>query len=136
MLEREVAGDAAHLLDGVAAQPARLLLRVRRDDDLVGLELVDRVAERGHGIGLDDDAVRGDACRAQQLERLVEPPPRGGAARVVVDDVALARLVHRREHGHLHVAVLAPCSSIRSTSAFETTVSFATTRMCALASLT
>ena len=47
------------------------------------------------GIGLDDEAVRGDRLLAEELERLVEPAAGGGAARVVVDDVALPRLVDR-----------------------------------------
>ena len=46
VLERDRAGHAVHLVDRVAAQPAGLLLRVRRDDDLVRLELGDRVPER------------------------------------------------------------------------------------------
>jgi hypothetical protein len=64
VLERQVAGDAAHLLDGVATQPSRLLLRVRRHDHLVRLELMDRVAERRDRIRLDHDAVGGNARRA------------------------------------------------------------------------
>ena len=61
VLERQIACNAAHLLDGVASEPARLLLGMRRDDDLVRLELVNRVLQRGDRIGLDDDPVRRNA---------------------------------------------------------------------------
>src|SRR3981081_3331275 len=44
--------------------------------------------------------------RAKEVERLGDPPPRSGAPRVVVDDVALARLVHRRKHRRADVSVL------------------------------
>ena len=44
--------------------------------------------------------VRGDPRLAKRVERAVEPAAGRGAARVVVDDVALARLVHGRDHDH------------------------------------
>src|SRR5438067_35427 len=78
-----------------------------RDDDGVRLELVDRVAQGRDGIGLDDDAVCRDACGAKHAERLVEPAAGGRAARVVVHDVALARLVDGRDDSHLQVVSLA-----------------------------
>ena len=104
----ENAGSGFGVLDGVPPEPAGLLLRMRRDDHLVGPELVDRVAQRRDRIGLDDDSVRMHAGLAQEVERPVEPAARGGAPRVVVDDVALARLIHGREHRHDHVGVLRP----------------------------
>ena len=70
--------DAA---DDVAPQPAGPRLGVRRDDHLVRRrhELLERVADDVDGVGVDDEAVGGDAVRAQQVERAVEPAPRGGA---------------------------------------------------------
>src|SRR2546421_2608489 len=75
---------------------------MRGDDHLVRLQLLDRVPHGCDGIGLHHDARRGHPLLAQQLERLVQPPPRCRLARVVVDDVALARLVHGRHDGDLH----------------------------------
>src|SRR5207247_4554343 len=40
----------------------------------------------------------GEPRPAQELQRLVESPARRRAARVVVDDVAMARLGHGRDH--------------------------------------
>ena len=44
--------------------------------------------------------MRRDALGAELRERPVEPPARRGPPRVLVDDVALARVVDRRDHGH------------------------------------
>ena len=67
------------------------------EDDRVDrrLELGQRVADSSDRIGLDDEAVRGDSFVPEQRQRPVEPPPRCGAPRVLVDDVAALRLVHR-----------------------------------------
>src|SRR5207248_2798601 len=83
----------------VTSQPARLLARMRRDDDLVRplLELDERVPDSRDRIGLDDEARGGDALRAQRLERPLQPAPGRGAAGVLVDDVALAGLVDRAD---------------------------------------
>ncbi len=53
--------DALDVLDDVAPQPAGALGAVRRDDDLVDrrLELGERVLDRLHRAGLDDEALRG-----------------------------------------------------------------------------
>ncbi len=74
------------------SQPDRRL-GVRRDDYLVRRrhELLERVPDDIDGVGVDDEAVGGDAVRAQQIERPVEPAPRGRAPRVLVDDVAVTR---------------------------------------------
>ena len=79
---------------------------VRRDDDLVDprLELCERVLDRLHRARVDDEALGGDARLAQRGQRSLEPRPADGAARVLVDDVALVRLVDRRNHGHEVVA--------------------------------
>ena len=70
-----------------------------RDDDLVGrgLELRERVPNGLHRIGIDDEPVRGDPVRAEQIQCLVEPAAGRGAAGVLVDDVACARLVDRAD---------------------------------------
>ena len=90
------------------------------------------IASRSAETGSDSTTtpVACTPCCAQQVERLVEPAPRRGAARVVVDDVALARLVDRRDARSRCTSPAFAFSSISSTSACETTVSFATTRMC------
>ena len=74
---------------------------MRRDDYLVRRrhKLLERIPDHIDGVGIDDEAVRGDAVRAQQIERAVEPAPRGGAARVLVDDVAVTRLTDRADDG-------------------------------------
>src|SRR5581483_6125486 len=76
------------------------------DDHLVRLELVDAVAEDGDRIGLEGDAVGGNAFAAQLVERLVEAPTRRRASRVVVDDVALPRLCHGSQHRHANRTLL------------------------------
>ena len=83
MLDRYVARGVANAIDDVPPHPPRLLHRVRRHDDLVDrrLELRDRVANRGHGISLDDEPVREDLLAAQHRERLLEPAPGSGAPR-------------------------------------------------------
>src|SRR5205085_620655 len=52
-----------------------------------------------HRVGVDDEAMRRDPLVPQHLECLVEPAAGGRAARVLVDDVALARVVDRTEDG-------------------------------------
>ena len=106
VLDGDAARAFADAIDDVLAEPARLLLRVGREDDLVdrGLELSERVAHRRHGIGLDDEPVRGDALVPEHRERPVEPPAGRCAARVLVDDVAALRLVDRGDDRHLEIA--------------------------------
>src|SRR4029078_2939765 len=91
-------------------QPARALPRVRRDDDLVRprLQLGECILERRDRIRLDHVARRGDALAAQGLERPLEPAAGRGAACVLVDDVALARLVDRGNDRHEERAFRAP----------------------------
>src|SRR5439155_6700225 len=92
---------------------------MRRDDDLVGrrLELVQRVANGGDGVGLDDQARCRDALRPQNLERPIEPPACRGAPRVLVDDVALPRLVDRADDGDTQLALcLAPFQGLDQAS--------------------
>src|SRR5439155_7730128 len=100
VLDRQPLCGAADPLDDVATQPTGALARVGRDDDLVRarLELHERVAPGGDRVRVDDVARGLDALRAKRLERPVEPAARGGATRVLVDDVALARLVDRADH--------------------------------------
>src|SRR5262249_28985089 len=81
-----------------------LLLGMRRDDDLVRLELVDRVSQRGDRVALDDDSGRMHALAVEQVERLVEAAPGGRAAGVVVDNVTLPRAGYPRDRRHLAVA--------------------------------
>ena len=89
----------------------------------------DRVAGRGDRVGLDDEARGRDPGRAQRLERPLEPAAGRGAARVLVDDVALARLVDRRDHGHAHGPSLRR-RSIASIRLRPATVSLAITSTC------
>ena len=99
MHDRDGARGLAHLLDHVAVQPARPLGRVGREDDLVDrrLELRERIARRVDRAVVDDEPVRRDRSGTQRLQRLLEPSAGRGATRVLVDDVALARLVHRAD---------------------------------------
>ncbi len=107
VLDRPVAGDAASAVDHVLTEPTGLLLRMRRHDQLVDvrLELGERVADRGDGVTLDDEAVRGDALVAQHRHRPVEPSTCRGAPGVLVDDVAALGLVHGADHRHAQLAV-------------------------------
>src|SRR5204862_3773254 len=97
VLDRPRLDGLADLVDEVAAEPAGARLRVRRHDDLVRrrLELGEGVADGVDGVGVDDEPVRRDPGVTQHLQRPLEPAARGGAARVLVDDVALARVVDR-----------------------------------------
>ena len=100
VLDGDVAGDRADSIEGVAAQPTRLLQRVGRDDDLVRrlVELVELVADGIGRVALHDHPVCSDPRLAEAGERAVEPAPRRRAAGVLVDDVALPGRVHRAEH--------------------------------------
>src|SRR6185436_17682210 len=64
-----------------------------------GLELRERILDRIHGRGVDDEPVRRDPGLVQRVERPVEPSPGRCAPRVLVDDVAARGCVHGREHG-------------------------------------
>src|SRR5688572_31097756 len=74
---------------------------MRGDDDLghLRLEHRDRVAHSVRRLCLDDEAVSRHSGFTQSLERPVEPPAGGRAARVVVDNVPLVRMAHRGEDG-------------------------------------
>ena len=87
------------------------------------LELGERVADGVHRVGLDDEPVGRDPGLAQLVERLVEPAPRRRPARVLVDDVPLAR----RVHGQTTVTWSAPRPLDRLGQRPPATVSFATT---------
>ena len=108
VLDRHVAGSGADPVEDAAAQPARLLLGMRRDENLVDrrLERRERIANRRRRIRLDDVAVGRDAGLAQVPERALEPAPRRRAARVGVDDVAPLRLVHRRDDRDVDVVAV------------------------------
>ena len=56
-------------------------------------------------ICVDDEAVGRDSRLGQAGEGLVEPTPRGRGARVLVDDIALARRVHRADDRHLEAGL-------------------------------
>ena len=80
---------------------------MRRDDDLVGGGSSWTSASLAAITGLVSTTkpCAGIAGVAQQRQRLVEPAARRGAARVLVDDVAVARLADRRDHRHVDVLV-------------------------------
>src|SRR6185503_2758804 len=63
------------------------------------------------GVGVDDEARGRDARGAERLQRLLQPAAGRRAARVLVDDVALARLVDGHEHVPLgsHACTSSPC---------------------------
>src|SRR5690349_3320500 len=105
VLDRAVTGDVADPVDHVLAQPTRLLLRMGRDHDRVDwrLQLGERVADGGHRIGLDDEAMSRDSLVAEHPDRPVEPAARRGASRVLVHDVAALRLVHGRDDGDAEI---------------------------------
>ena len=74
--------------DDVLPQPAGALLRMRRDDDLVGRRSIVAIASRARQPGRSRRrGRRGDPGGAWALERALEPAARRGAARVLVDDV-------------------------------------------------
>src|SRR4029453_884177 len=79
-----------------------LFLRVCRDDDLgrPRLEHLDRIAHGVRGIRVDDETVGGNPGLTELRQRALEPPTRGRAPRVLVDDVTGMRIADRREHGH------------------------------------
>ena len=70
------------------------------DDDPVRprLELGERILHGVHRRGVDDEPVRREPGLVQRVKSPVEPSPRRGAARVLVDDVATRRSVHRGQH--------------------------------------
>src|SRR5262245_20102861 len=107
MLDGNIAGVVPDPVDDVLAEPARLLLWMRCDDDLVDrrLELRERVADRSHGICLHDEPMGRDAFVPEHAECAVQPPPCRGAAGVLVDDITTLGLVDGGDHGHAQVAV-------------------------------
>ena len=66
-----------------------------RDDDLVGLVLVDGVLDRLQRVGIDDGPARCDAGLVEKVERAPQAALGARAAAVGVDDEARARLVLR-----------------------------------------
>jgi hypothetical protein len=55
-------------------------------------------SETTWSTGIAPAALRISSSRLRRRQRPVEPPARGGAARVVVDDVALPGRVHGSDH--------------------------------------
>jgi hypothetical protein len=102
MLDRTIARDGADAVDHVPTQPAGLLLGMGRHEDGIHrrLQLCKRVAHGRDGVALDDETERRDAGVAEQRDGAVEPASGRRASRVLVDDVAPLRLVHRRDHRH------------------------------------
>jgi len=80
-LDRDVlnapAGRTANALDKVHPLPARALPRKRRDNDLVGRVVLERILDAGQGIGLHDLTLDLEARLAQFLDRSIEPVLRG-----------------------------------------------------------
>ena len=70
--------DAARMRSTTSRRSQPELAFGCRDDDGAGRghELPERVANHVDGVRVDDEAVRGDAVLAQELERLVQPPAR------------------------------------------------------------
>ena len=101
VLHRQATCGVADTVDHLPAQPARLLLRMGRDDDLgrLRVEHGDRVPDRIRGVGFDDETVRGDACLTQSRKRPVESAAGGGSSSVLVDDVALVGVADGSENG-------------------------------------
>ena len=102
-------------LEEVAAQPARALPRgcVETITSSGSLDR-DRVLDGGERVGVDDVPGSRDPGFAKARQRPVEPPAGGGAARVLVDDVALARRVHGRDHDDDRVGVGSRCAPRRA----------------------
>ena len=92
VLDGSTAGDAPDLVHEVLPQPPGLRLRVGRDDDLGDLLGVENVLDSGQRVVVEHGAVRGYPRLAERRQRAVEAAAGGSAARVAVDDVALARL--------------------------------------------
>ena len=116
------------------SQPDRCS-RVRRDDDLVDrrLELGERVAHRVDRVGLDDEAVRGDARLAQQRRasgRAAGRPRRGACPRRRRSPRAAGSPGQIDGHAATSACLRAPLERLDAASA-PATVSFATTRTCA-----
>jgi hypothetical protein len=101
----------ARALDEIRPQPARLQLPgMSRDDDLVGLVLVDRVLDRLERVRVDDRAARGDAGFVEEVERPPQAALGARATAVRVDDEARPRLVLRRNDRDADRPLLCPLS--------------------------
>ena len=98
VLDRERPGRLADLLEQVAPPPAGRRLGMGRDDQLVRLLDRDRVLHSRERVVVDDMAGGRDPGLAKARQRPVEPPAGRSTTGVVVDDVPLARRVHRRDH--------------------------------------
>ena len=100
VLDGDLARNLAHGLDNVPAHPARVLLWMGGDDDLVDPVLGERVPNRVDGIGVDHEPMGGDLRVAKDRERPVEAAARRGAASVLVHDRPVPRLADRADDGY------------------------------------
>ena len=104
-------------VDEALAQPAGARLGMGRDDDLVVVLLAERVHHGRVRIGVHHLAVGLDARLAQQRERHLEPVLGRVAHVLVVDHVAVLRLVLRADHVDLDLVALGAALAPRRSAA-------------------
>ena len=108
VLDRPLAGDLPNLVHQVLAQPTRLRLGMRGDDDLVDLLGGEHILHRGERLVVEHAAMGGDPSCPQSAERALEPSAGSSTPRVAVHDVALARLCHRGDNRDADGSPLSP----------------------------
>ena len=108
---------ALHAVHEALPQPSRARLGMGGDHDLVVVLLAQRVHHRRVRVGVHHLAVRLDAGLAQQRQRHLEPVLGGVAHVLVVDHVAVLRLVLRADHVGVHLLALGPLAGSRRSAA-------------------
>src|SRR6187455_2847195 len=88
----------ACLLDDALLEPVRPAGRVRRDDDLVGGKLAERVLQGLEGIAVADLAAGADPCRREPCEARIQPRLRLHPRGVLVRRPRAHPGVERRAH--------------------------------------